>query len=221
MKTCSVIFLFLLIVSIWSCQSDETLRAFDAADDCPNCINFENLQVGQQSRYIAFRGNRDFEAQKWRYESDILVVKVAAQANDTFAFEEYLTSDPDSVRVYHVSISNDAINIHLPEYWNGSWLFQGGLNLHLSRSPSNPQPAQLKGWEAIVRCETAPCYGYFSEYKQLDFIYQDLYVYHNYGPMAWDGNGYFTIYNQKYGIVRSVSVGSWIPIGYGWDLIVE
>ncbi|MDX1942117.1 MAG: hypothetical protein SFU99_16255 [Saprospiraceae bacterium] len=213
------IFASLILLFCAACQKEETATL--KAGNCSNCINFNSLEVGQQSRYIAFKGNRDFEEQKWQYESDTLVVRVSAKTGDNFTFEEYLTTDPDSVRSYNVILVDDSAKIELREYWNGSWLFQGGLLINLPLAPANYQLAEIKGWEAIVTCETAPCYGYLPAYQQQEFIYNDLYVYRNYEPMAWDGNGFFAIYNAKYGVVRSVSVGSWIPVGNGWDLIIE
>lgn len=221
MKTKVLFSLLFLTVILWSCQQEDDIQTLALADNCPNCINFENLQVGQQSRYVAFKGKRDFEEQAWHYESDTLVVNVVTQENTNFIFEEFLTTNPDSVRKYTVALSADSVKIDLSEYWIGSWLFQGGQQIHVALAPTNYQSTEMKGWEAIVDCGMAPCYGYLSEYKQNRFVYNNLYVYHNYGPMAYDGNGYFAIYNQKYGIVRSVSVGSWIPVAKGWDLIME
>ncbi len=221
MKTKVLFSLLLLTLAIWNCQQDDDIQSLALADECPNCINFENVQVGQQSRYVAFTGKRDFEDQDYHYLSDTLVVQVAAQEGEDFILEEFLTSNPDSIRTYRISLIDNNINIRLNEYWIGSWLFQGGTNIQIALEPRDYQSAEIKGWEAIVSCETAPCYGYLAEYEQGRFNYNDVYVYRNYGPMAWDGNGFFAIYNSKYGIVRSVSVGSWIPVGNGWDLIVE
>lgn len=221
MKTKVLFSLLFLTVILWSCQQEDDVQTLALADNCPNCINFENLQVGQQSRYVAFKGKRDFEEQAWHYESDTLVVNVVAQENTHFIFEEFLTTNPDSIRKYTVALSADSVKINLSEYWVGSWLFQGGQHIAIALAPTNQQFAEIKGWEAIVDCNLAPCYGFLSEYKQNRVVFNNLYVYHNYGPMAWDGNGYFAIYNQKYGVVRSVSVGSWVPVGKGWDLIME
>jgi len=221
MKTKILFSLLPLTLVMWNCQQNDDIQALVSAGDCPNCINFENMQVGQQSRYVAFTGKRDFEDQDYHYLSDTLVVQVVAQEGADFMIEEFLTSNQDSIRTYRIGLTESSVHIGLNEYWIGSWLFQGGTNINIALEPKDYQSAEIKGWEAVVRCETAPCYAYLPEYKQNRSVYNDLYVYHNYGPMAWDGNGFFAIYNAKYGVVRSVSVGSWVPVAGGWDLILE
>lgn len=223
MKNHNVLLLLLLLLGLWNCQSneEESFLTLAVPGECTNCINFEDMKVGQQNRYAGFTGKRDFADQDWQYNGDTLVVKVTGTAGEDFVFEEYRTSDPDSIRTYTVSVADDSVNVLLTEYWIGSWLFSGGLNIPFALPPANFQTVQIKGWEAVVRCETSPCYGYLTEHRQRQSIYTDLFVYHNYGPMAWDGNGYFAIYNRKYGVIRSASVGSWFPVASGWDLIVE
>lgn len=214
----------LLSLFFSACQKEENVAELPTKIAvCDNCINFQSPQVGQESRYLAFEGNRYQDNRESKYKKDTLVVKVTAQNGSTFLFEEFLTSNPDSIRNYKVMWSQDSIKISLPSYYGDSWLFYGGYKpfLNIALEPEDADSIELKGWEAFIICDTAPCYGYLPEHAQQQSRYENLYVYHDYGPIASDGTGYFAIFNKKFGVVRSATAGGWVPIANGWDLILK
>lgn len=208
-----------------ACQKEENVAELPTKIAvCSNCINFQSPQVGQESRYLAFEGEKPWEEQPvLRYLKDTLIVKIIGQTNGVFQVEEYRTSAPGDLLYHTFRLENDTLFVKTTPRndYPESWLFIITSAIKLPLQQVSSPSIQPKGWNILVFSESSPATGFLPDYEQLGSIYNNLNVYHDYGPMTYDGTGYYFIYNQKNGMVRSVSLNPWQAKGLGWDLIAE
>lgn len=231
-------YFFLLFFALFvfsNCDEDkDEVVVVDVVGDCANCLNFNSLEVGQQSKYLGFIGDeRNQVDPATTYSDDTLVVSVVGLDGTKYLIQEHLSHSPDSSWQYEISLTNDLVTFHFPpsptnpDYPNHSsalvLVYSWELIFELSKEVSSGNTGAMNGWEYVFDefCSESPCYGTIDNYSQLGDDYPMANVYQDYSPMAWDGAGQFMIYNNDYGVIRSVSVGSWVPKGWGWDLIMD
>ncbi len=204
-----------------ACQKEE-IAALKTAG-CSNCINFQSPEVGQESRYLAFEGEKFWEEQPpFHYLNDTLIVRITGKTGDLFQVEEYRTSNPSDLLYRTFQIKSDTLYVKLIPRNNypDSWLFSNVNTLETPLNTVNQPVVELKGWNIPSFGEAAPAVGLLKDYQQLDIIYDVLNVYQNYVPMTYDGPGSYILYGKDFGIVRSVSINPWQAKGLGWDLMV-
>jgi hypothetical protein len=218
--------IILLSLCFSACQKEKNLAELPPKiAACNNCINFQSLEVGQQSRYLAFEGEKPWEEQPpFRYLKDTLIVQIVGKTGELFQVEEYRTSAPSDLLYYAFRIENDTLQVDLTprNNYTESWLFSSIWDtIKLPLQQVNSPIIQLKGWNIPVFSESSPAMGLLERHEQLGNIYNTLNVYFDYGPIAYDGTGYYFMYNQEFGIVRNVSLNPWQAKSLGWDLIGE
>ncbi len=227
----NILFLFFSLFLLYNCNKEEVVVP-PSEINCTNCLNFNELELGQQSKYLNFVGESRIEDNpSFDYTDDTLVVKVIGVNGGFFLIEEHFAENPDSSWNYEISLQADKVVFRFPEWpvdpnytLNSSMLLQQYSHLfELPMTIVDGKIGDMNGWEVVFdsSCNTAPCYGTIENYEQFGFSFPKLNVFHDYGPMAFDGAGIFFFYHNDFGIVRSVSVGSWIPKGWGWDLILD
>ncbi len=94
-----------------------------------------------------------------------------------------------------------------------------GYNDTLELALGNDKEYPFVGWKIGDKNYTEPYFGYVSNYKVKDKVYDKLDFYSNFTPTYLDGMGMVFAYNAKYGMVRHYDVD---PRGgdiSGFDLI--
>ena len=205
-------------------------------------INFANLEVGQSSRYIRFKGEDYFASDdsSFVYFPDTLIVTVVAKDSIWFTIEEKISAGSlarsdsahaDSARVSNyenvytnrISIANNTLYLErflvsaqgTFLFWLTSEFSPGPATLTLDRF-TEPEIV-LHGWK------TDPCgcnvQGIVSIYTQLGNEYQNLNGVVNNEPMQYDAGGITFVYSKENGIVHMYGASSWEPSSFGWDLL--
>jgi hypothetical protein len=215
-------FAFILcLFSLLACEKNEVevLNTPEIAAACENCVRFDALAVGQVSYYQAVEGESFREAGEpaWRYLDDTLELRVVDQQGEIFVLEEsIITAETDEVFRYSVKADKD--NITFSRFQEGD--LANLINFRTSKSIIFPldlpeaSQAQTRGWYINNNCESNPCYFQIDDFQGIE----DASVYLDYGPMAYDGNGYYAIYDPTM-LYRMISVGAWTGEGQGWELV--
>jgi hypothetical protein len=196
-------------------------------------ILFDNLEVGQKSRYLEILGENYGNANDSSlvYTDDTLSLEIIGEDVLGFKVEErlhyvggvddWLNTSKDEVFVYYIQAVNDSLKI-IPE---SGGLLQSRIFGYSYKSKGLPLAdinsplLKIKGWKTSLNyCE---CYqsGYFENTSILNQSYNHLNVIVNNSPMAVDGNGETFVFSAEYGIVRFTTYSWWTQSGFGWDLI--
>ena len=204
----------------------------DGPTSAGNRINFSNLKVGQESRYLYLAGDnyRDQATNDFHYTGDTLVVRITAVTDSGFLVEEFIT--PGSP-IRNTGQSNEWLDSTFPyllkadagllrvvpfeREWLETKLFPGTDALALSPIP-DPQIG-INGWKTTAPyCE---CYhqGYAQNVEILGHNYPRLNVVVDDRFMQVDGPGTTYLYSAEDGMVRSTQVSWWTGTGQGWDLL--
>ena len=222
-----VIIVLALFFFLGACsKEDSIMKPAVPAAPCAGCISFSAPAVGQQSRYLLFEGESRYEKEvpKLTYLNDTLTVRIVGEEDGVFTLEEFLSSDPESRNIYQIWIAEDSLNLGLGKEGNiDFYLFSGCcVPFKLPLIDQTAFAAELNGWDAsVLGCDTSPCIGYLEGHEQLGFRYERLNIYRNYGPLAYDGLGYYFLYSEEYGIVRATKVSAWMGTPFGIDLILS
>lgn len=215
--------ILIVFISCWfsACQKEENTLELKASE-CANCINFEALKVGQESRYLAFEGEKFWEEEpSFRYLNDTLIVRVTGQTGELFQVEEYRTSNASDLLHSTFEIKSDTLLVKFIPRNNypDSWLFTGISPLKLALKTISQPVIEINNWHVAPFGDESPAFGALKNYKQLNKTYNKLNVYQNYKPMTYDAPGAYILYNENAGIVRSVLINPWQAKGLGWDLL--
>ena len=211
----------LSLLFLFSCEKQnlQILNTLELASSCPQCVRFDALAVGQTSYYQGISGEAFYQSENplLIYQEDTLVLKVVDRQGDVFTLEEsIITASTDEVFQYQIKVDKENITISKPKEGGLSNLFafQRNKSLVFPLDLKDAPPARTKGWFIENDCDLQICY-----YRMDEFMgSKDISVYIDYSPMAYDGNGYYAIYDQIF-LYRTMGVGSWTATGSGWELI--
>ena len=199
----------------------------------PDKISFENMAVGQKSKYLELTGEGYYShnTDSFVYTDDSLSLEIISQDANGFLVEErdhytgtvsnWLEYEKDSVYYYYFKVENDTLKIK-PK--NNPYLRSrifgyhvGHTGLPLAEYTNNP--IEIQGWlTSVPYCE---CYhdGYTKDFTLFDETYDRLNVIVQDSPMALDGNGETYLWSKQHGIVRFVTYSWWTQTGHGWNLL--
>jgi len=199
----------------------------------PNPIRFDNLTVGQSSRYIGLWGEDYYtnNNNNFGYTDDTLQLKIVGLGVQGFKVEEtfhytgnvlsWLNYDKDSVYHYYLTVSDDTLRIK-PSHNNyvnsrmfGYYTVKNGLALADIAAPK----IEISGWKTnLPYCECRRD-GFVEDYTLFGQTYPRLNVVVENSPMSFDGNGETNVFSKSAGIVRVSTYSWWTQGGIGWDLL--
>ena len=218
---------YLFIVLLISLGGCDFLSSEEAPASTEDAINFSNLQVGQVSQYIGFKGENYYTRGEstFGYQSPRLRVEVVATTDSGFVFSELVTNhDSDACcfidsTFYHVKIVDQMLSV---SKMNADYL-QSNLFV-LARHPLPLQEIleneiQLDGIQAISAASDGFQTGFISNHTQFDRQYERLNAMFDWTPTYVDGPGHFTAYSEAAGIVRAFTLNPWTGSVVGWDLM--
>lgn len=215
-------FAFVLILCcLFACEKQDTevLFAPEVASDCGSCVRFDALAVGQISYYQRIEGERFYDSKDpaLNYLDDTLALRVVRQEGNVFTLEEsIITAETDEIYQFTAQVDEEQITFSRPGERDFSNLiqFQRNKTLSFPLDLKEAPKARTKGWYIENDCDLVPCH------YQLEGFLENKTVgaYLDYSPMAYDGNGYYAIYDAT-NLYRSMSIGAWTGVGEGWELI--
>lgn len=213
--------LLLSLFCLFSCEKQDVDILFapeNNSSECEQCVQFDNLAVGQVSYYQGLKGEAYYQddTPRLQYLDDTLQLRVVNQEGNVFTLEEsIITSETDEVFQYMVQVDEENITFSKMHEGDLSNLvfFDRNKTLVFPLNIRSPQ-ARIVGWFIENDCDLVPCYYSIEEFE----AEKGVKVYLDYSPMAYDGNGYFAVYDQRY-IHRMMSISAWTGEGLGWELI--
>ncbi len=196
-------------------------------------INFCGLAIGQEVRYLRFRGYQyghpDSE-DNYAYLDDTLVLKIIDEDELGFLVEEYYSPGsavrnggdatfaflPDSILYYHIRLNNDTLQIPDPA---GSFLTSRvffSRNFFLGQLSGE---AEIIGWQTSFPYHENYREGMVASWELFGQEYINLRLLVDNQAMAVDGPGYTFAYHPTDGLIRSVTYSWWTQEGGGHDLL--
>ncbi len=200
-------------------QEVEALETPMTTASCENCVRLNDLKVGQVSFFKKFKGTSVYhdENPEILYLEDTLRLEVTAQNGMVFTLKENLTSNPEETWQYNIRVEKSGFAFVKAKEYFVSNLFSNKnigstfMPFELKEAPE----AQMKGWYIFDECDLKPCFYFIEQFNDTG---EKVNVYLDYSPMAYDGNGFYALYNEEL-IFRTLSVGAWTGEAEGWDLI--
>ena len=193
----------------------------------PQPVDFSNLQVGQESRYLFFTGNE--LSPDISYSGDMLTLTVVAKTSgDRFTLRESLPSERASVILKDVPVTSDftlAFKDGTVRMWGIPESARPGFFYPWVNGNTGPLPLapviepemKIQGLRPVQHCGNA-CFGFVENHLQLGHRYQRLNVLLDDTAMSLDGPGMTALFSAQDGIVRVSTYSAWTGEGYGWDL---
>lgn len=192
-------------------------------------IRFDNLEVGQRSRYVFFKATKDNVTKNvtLNYIADTLVLAITAQETNRWVIREFIAPGSQNMKydeqevIRYLKVDSDSAYFTRPSAYIFSWIY-----LHDTRTiplkpvtdpaPLNPDCLPLFGYDSKISTK------YTVNYSQLGQTFTHLNNYFDYREMSTDGSGFMYAYGPSYGFVRWTWVSAWDQDkAEGWDLLPE
>ncbi len=233
MRLLQLIFVIAAFVFFNSCGKDEPINI--VKETLNNRIQFDNLQVGQQSKYIFFIGeNYDTNnGANYTYVTDTMILEVFDEDANGFLVREYLTPGsaslstasnvafPDAIMVYYLQNESSELQLSSKEERLITRLFQvtSESNGSYDLNPLNEMEIKINGWSTSQPLFAGALNGFTKNYRQLDLEFDELNVFIDNRDVKLGGPGTTHVYSEKFGLVRATSYNASTGKGFGWDLL--
>lgn len=232
----TILFAFVFAFLFFSCTPKIVETGSATAYRGP--VRFDQLQIGQRSRYLSFRclSNKDTDSKWIEYQGDTLVMEISGADRSAFIVREYLT--PGSNTLHDDESGLEAGKVYRYRLWADDDSLSVGP-LHGERAVRSrlfsglSQPLPL-----------APCFGALrialtwrldlkgqvqtaciADHHQLGRLYALLNAHQDTRRVGGDGPGFLYAYSGESGLVRCskfhYSRSAPQLNGHGWDLIPE
>jgi len=221
MRLLQLITVFVAFLVFNSCSKDEPIQI--EKEDLGNRIQFDQLEIGQQSKYVFFIGeNYDrSSASDYTYLNDTLVLEVFDKDEIGFLVREYLTSGSASLSNASNVAFPDAIQLKTKEERLMTRLFQISSQSDgiFDLMTMDMMELKISGWATSQPLFDGVLEGYTENYRQLNLEFDELNVLIDNRDVKLGGPGTTHVYSEKYGLVRATSYNASTGKGFGWDLL--
>ncbi len=228
---------------LWICFGSALLWVSCVTDlgDEPTYIQFGDMRIGQQSKYVRVHGSQYGNSTSNVFEilPDTLVVTVIGYDSLGFILEDHLThlpaahaTDFDSCGfTYHVRVRSDSLQVigYSHMFWSA---YGGAYKANHPLLPLGGRRFTLTGWKLGSDPVSGESGGFVLNAVVNQHLYERANVYYDHfeydidappdSPPYYVGRGGPTfIYSREYGMIRSRYVGepAWDQ-GICWDLIL-
>jgi len=223
MKTIPLFALAFSLFFLMACEKKEiTVQETPGISSaCANCVQFDDPAVGQLNKYVKFKGASFYKEDNptITYEADTLYLEVIGKTDNEFTLEERVFSQPGQAVQYKLTVDKEGYYFSRGEKRANALLLPPLFRLenmdfllNLDEAPS----AAMKGWYIENNCDKQPCYYQLDQFGERE----ELKVFLDYSPMAYDGNGFYSIYDEKY-LLRTTSIAAWTGEASGWELFLQ
>jgi len=233
MRLLQLITVFVAFLVFNSCSKDEPIQI--EKEDLGNRIQFDQLEIGQQSKYVFFIGeNYDrSSASDYTYLNDTLVLEVFDKDEFGFLVREYLASGsaslsnasnvafPDATIVYYLQNETSELQLKTKEERLMTRLFQISSQSDgiFDLMTMDMMEIKISGWATSQPLFDGVLEGYTENYRQLNLEFDELNVLIDNRDVKLGGPGTTHVYSEKYGLVRATSYNASTGKGFGWDLL--
>lgn len=199
-----------------------------------NPVNFENLEVGQQSVYLSLKTTAPVDGNytdNFEYQNDTLVIDIIDEDENGFLVKEYKTPlsesqgeagnfHPDDPNYYYLKIVNDSLHYSPtdPSTYFESELLGSGLRI-LPLSTFTNQEATIVGWTTTLSIYPGMTTAFTPSFELFGYIYEDLNIFIDNRYLHWDANGVTFVYSRTHGFIRTTHV-FYESGAAGWDLLI-
>jgi hypothetical protein len=232
MKTANYCPTLLLLLLLLSACKHEPMTIMPSPN--PH-IHFDDLQVGQSSKYLCLKGfGYGYIGSSFSYLDDTLELKLVAENSNGFLVQEKLFYNgevapafnyyKDSTLQYYIQVFNDTLRFKPvgPSPYLRSMIFEFFISRQGLPIKNFTQPQlKMRSWHTSLPGVAARKTGYIENYPLFGVNYPHLNVVIENTAMALDGNGETMMYHYHDGIIRASTYSSWTSSGYGWDLLPE
>lgn len=201
-----------------------------------NFIRFNDMQIGQSSRYVLFEGEDYYDPDNFDfvYRPDTLVLTVVGADANGFLIEEKMTPgsasrhgagyiiDADSIYRYYFSVNDDTLfQKALPG--PGAYLNHrlGYTTLELPLAQFTGPEIEIIGWKPDFMDGNFYWSAIDRDYQLFGVFYPDVNVLSDNRFMPPDGPGVWCAYTATNGLIKIATYNSWTRQGQGWDLLPD
>ncbi|HNE30201.1 MAG TPA: hypothetical protein PKL15_01820 [Saprospiraceae bacterium] len=211
-------------------------RREEAQPDSSNHIRFNNMAVGQTSRYVLFKGESYDNPgnQNFAYYTDTLVLTIIGSDANGFLVEEKMApgsaslhganhiTNAEEVYQYYFKVENDTV-FQKAAPGSGAWL-ENRLTYVPFKLPlaqiTSPE-VNITGWKTDHGYTESYWTGTDPAYSLFGIFYAHLNILTDNRMMAVDGPGSWYAYSAENGIVKTATYSWWTQEGEGWDLLPD
>jgi len=233
MRILQFIIVFVAFALFNSCAKDEPMSI--EKEDLGTRLQFDNLEIGQSSKYVFFIGE-DYDQQgtnSYTYVTDTMVLEVFDQDEFGYLVREYLTPGSaslhtasnvafaDATVIYYLQADGNELQLVSKEDRLMTRLFQLSSQSEANYKLSSLDMMEIKinGWTTSQPLYDGVLEGYTKNYRQLNLEFDDLNVLIDNRDVMLGGPGNTHVYSEKYGLVRATSYNASTGRGFGWDLL--
>lgn len=200
-------------------------------------ISLTNPKIGQQSRYILFRGEdiKDDENFAYEYLPDTLAVEIVAEDENGYMVKEFLTAGSrslngennvafaDSTWYYYIYVDQGDQSLKVKQrgnYYRTRLFFlydenERGLSIQQIASPST----EIMGWKTTLPFTKELVSARVTDFDMFGQKYESLNVVIDNRPMHEGLPGSTHVFSLEHGLIRSAEYSDFDGKGYGWDVL--
>lgn len=200
-------------------------------------INLTNPKIGQQSRYVLFRGEdiKDNENFNYEYLPDTLAVEIVAEDENGYMVKEFLTAGSrslngennvafaDSTWYYYIYVDQEDESLKVKQrgnYYRTRLFFlynenERGLSTQQIASPTT----EIMGWKTSLPFAKELVSARVNDFNVFGQQYESLNVVIDNRPMQESLPGSTHVFSLEEGLIRSAEYSDFDGRGYGWDVL--
>lgn len=205
---------FALIVLLSHCDSQSV--------EPGNHINFDNMQIGQQSKYAGYNSRTPKSDSDTAYSAtgDTIVLTVIAKDENGFKISEESLNKKVKTVYYYFQIAGDSLFVKPQpgETALGSALIS---QKHLSYvlNDNNLPKWTANQWGVIDQSGVLKGFGIVENVKILNTNYNSAIAFYDSTEIIWDGPAYTKLYSKRSGFISFQTTGYFAPNGNIFYLI--
>ena len=237
MRILQFAWLIVALMCLNSCNKEK--QNAEEALNFGNIINYENLEIGQSSKYIFFIGNdySDLQRSNFLYYTDTLIVEIIGQDENGFLVKENLTQYsasrtgasnvpfPETEFYYYLSVIEESSEPTLIVSSKDSRLktrlfqFSSQTSASFLLGENEEMEIDIIGWSTSQPLYDGTLEAYTNNFESLEILYPRLNVFIDNRDIPFGAPGTANIYHKEYGLIRAIQYNASNGKGYGWDLL--
>jgi hypothetical protein len=213
MKNALILVSILIIFTTISCKKEDT------PPDAGGNIQFDNLKVGQKSRYVKWQSKKWWEETDTTFKQMPDTVTLTIVSQDTAGFKVSESHNAGTSSTYYFKIEGDTLRVKpfVPNGEFGSFLFYSS-NMSFVLKDNNLEKTVLTRWAVPKNMNVVKSFYKVENFKINATTYDNAIAYFNSMPIIVDGPAIFNIYKKEKGFISFQSLGGFAPLGIQYNL---
>jgi hypothetical protein len=214
MKNALILGSILMILTVISCKKEDT------TPDVGSNIRFDNLKVGQKSRYVKWQSKKWWEEADTTFKQIPDTVTLTIVSQDTAGFKVSESHNAGTSSTYYFKTEGDTLRVKpfMPNGEFGSFLFYTA-NMSFVLKDNNLEKTALTRWAVPKNMNVVKGFYKVENLKINATTYDNAIAYFNSNPIIVDGPAIFNIYNKEKGFISFQSLGGFAPLGIQYNLL--